>query len=362
MIVMLALVGTALGCGACGAERARYWSHMPIEPPESAAVERTVPVEPAVPVVAAPRDLGTLPAELAELAWPAPPRITREVEVTSAAEMQAAVDVDGTRVRVRGAIPERVTVHGSDIEIVGDAQSSVARLGLDSAHRVRITGGEYGVIELQPPARWNPDPRYDIALLSTDVMIERVRVVADDTAFLVRGRRVAVIDSDVTAERYSLWAGDTGPLDGEDLIVAGNTFRSAGPEATVRIHDVIRSVVVDNVLSNTAKHNYRVHGRSDRAFAARNLLLGTGVMIGTQPGDRVGTIIFVDNVLHHLSPSLFQLELSAIARLVCRGNVAYSDRPHAFYAYSEVPAGWEVAGNQRLPYRPYEPPATASSH
>jgi hypothetical protein len=143
-------------------------------------------------------------------------------------------------------------------------------------------------------------------------------------------------------------------MDGEDLIVASSTFRSAGPEATIRMHDVVRSVVVDNVLENGAKHNYRVHGRSDLAYAARNVLVRTGVMIGNQPGDRVGAVFFEANTLYHDAPSLLEIEIPAIRRFVCRGNTVYTDRWDRLYAYDGIGDGWTIEANTRLPYRPYQ--------
>lgn len=313
------------------------------------------------PSVVVHRDLGTLPSELTALQWPAAPEIRREVRACErapgcAAEVQRAVDVAGTRVRVAGRVDEPVTVHAPDVEILLEPSGRLERVVIDpGVHRVRIAGGEVGSIELLPPAQWEPVERYDEALFVTDVTLEDLRMVASDSAFVIRGRRVAVMGNDVTAERYSLWAGDTGPLDGEDLIVAENTFRSAGPESTLRMHDVRRSVVVRNVLSNGSKHDYRVHGRGDLAYAAHNILLRTGIMIGTQPGDAVGTVFFEDNVLYQEMPSMLEIDFPAIRRLVLRNNTVYTDRWDSFYPYPRVGDGWTVEGNRRFPFRAYQP-------
>lgn len=304
------------------------------------------------------RDLGALPVELASLRWPARPRISRTVEVTSPFALQRAVDAPRTRVRVVAPIDDAITVHASDVEIVITGRGRLGRVSVDpGVRRVRVTGGAIESIELLPPARWTPEPDYDEDLLVEDVTLDRLRVEAADSAFVVRGRRVAVIDCDVRAERYSLWAGDTGPLDGEDLIVAGNTFRSAGPESTLRIHDVARSVVVDNVLSNGRKHTYRVHGRSDLAYASRNVLVRTGVMIGNQPGDDVGTVVFERNTMYLEEPSMLEVDFDAIRHLVLRDNVVYTDRWQTFFPYPRVREGWVVERNERHPFRPYEGPA-----
>jgi hypothetical protein len=347
---LVALALTACGGAPSSSEPA------PAPAPPPAAREPLATPPPAAS--RAGRDLGALPPELAALRWPAPPRIERDVEARTASELQRAVDRAGTRVRVLGRISEPIQIHASDVEIVGaDPQCSIDRVTIDpGVHRVRIADLRLAGIELLPPARWDPDPRYDASLFVEDVTIERVHIDAPDSGFVVRGRRVAILDADVTAARYSLWAGDTGPLDGEDLIVARSTFRSAGPESTLRMHDVARSVVVDNLLSNGEKHNYRVHGRSDLALAARNVLLRTGMMIGTQPGDAVGTVFFEGNTLHHEVPSLLEIDMAAIRRLVCRGNRVYTDRWDSFYPYPRIGDGWTIEQNTREPFRPYVPP------
>lgn len=368
VIVAVALVGSACSCGSERLEaRTPSPSGQELRGGDVASEERprdpvaTLPTA-VTPSVVAQRDLGALPPELAGLRWPDAPRIVREVEARTAADVQRAIDEAGTRVRVVGRIDEPVGVHASDVEILFADGARLERVVIDpGTQRVRIAGGAVGSIELLPPARWDPDARYDESLFVTDVTLEDLRIESSDSAFVIRGRRVAVLGNDVRAERYSLWAGDTGPLDGEDLIVADNVFRSAGPESTLRMHDVLRSVVVGNLLSNGNKHDYRVHGRGDLAYAARNVLLRTGIMIGTQPGDRVGTVIFEDNVLHHEAPSLLEIDFPAIRRLVLRNNTVYTDRWQAFYPYPRVGDGWTVEGNRRFPFRAYEPPPARAS-
>ncbi|UJR82700.1 hypothetical protein [Sandaracinus amylolyticus] len=346
----------AIAIAACSHRDPSPRPRAPVAVHEERVTRRDEPAPPVHADAPAParRELGPLPGELASLRWPEAPRITRTVDVHDAASLQRAVDEPGTCARVHGAIEGAITVHASDVEIL---MSEGARLGrvtvVPGTHRVRVSGGTIDGIELSPPARWNPEPAYDEALMITDVLIERVRAEASDSAFVIRGRRVAIVDADVRAERYSLWAGDTGPLDGEDLIVAGNTFRSAGPESTLRIHDVARSVVVDNVLSNGRKHDYRVHGRSDLAYAARNVLLRTGIMIGNQPGDAVGSVVLERNTLYLEEPSMLEIDEAAIRRLVLRDNVVYTDRWDTFYPYPRVREGWIVEHNERHPFRPY---------
>lgn len=116
-----------------------------------------------------------------------------------------------------------------------------------------------------------------------------------------------------------------------------------------------RSVVVDNVLCNPQKHNYRVEGRSDLVFAARNTLVDAGLMLASQPGDDVGTVWFRENVLHHRTPSLLVVDDppgSKLQRFVAGGNTIYSDDWDCFLCV-EAPAGWDVDGQTILPYQPH---------
>jgi hypothetical protein len=169
----------------------------------------------------------------------------------------------------------------------------------------------------------------------------------------VRGLRIAIVGSDVTAGRYSVWCGDTASFQSEDLILLDNVFRSAGPEATVRFVSVLRSATVGNIMSNTLKHNYRIHGVSDLNYAAHNLLVNTGVMFGRMEGDSLNRVFFDDNTFHHTAPDLLNPD-TAIRALSAHDNVAYTNVWSQFYAGSVMP-GWDLANNVIRPYQP--PPA-----
>jgi hypothetical protein len=294
-------------------------------------------------------DLGELPPELGTIAWPAPPRVRRAIAVGSEQEAARAAAQSGSRIVVRDDIDD-LTVTADDIEIVNRAR--IGHLAIERGHRrIRVTGGRYGAIELAVPAQFVPPPPvWRAEWLVEDVMIDDVDVEAADTAFAIRGRRVAIVRSRAHAQRYSVWCGDTGEFSTEDLVIAGNRFDSAGPESTVRLVGVSGAVVVDNVLANTQKHDFRVHGTSDRVFFARNRLLRTGIMVGSMPGDRIGSVWIVDNTLHHTAPSLFQTDPSRVERLVAHGNHIYSDRWSCFVCDATAPR-WSVSDNPVEPYR-----------
>ncbi len=309
----------------------------------------------AAPAGTAP-SLGELPSELADLQWPTRPSVTREVTVSTAAELEAAVATPGTRILTRGLSGGDVWIGASDIEIVADAGSSFGQLLIaQGTRRVRIEGGRWTTVRVEVPADFSGGAAsYRPELMAEDVSLEGLTIDSGaESAYEIRGKRIAIVGNDVTAGRYSVWCGDTGDYQTEDLILYDNVFRSAGPESTVRLVSVLRSATISNVISNSYKHNYRIHGVSDLNFAADNLLAGTGVMLGTMEGDSLGRVWFDDNVMHHDSPDLFN-PAPAIGALVARRNTVYARQHDSFYGGAVGP-GWTLSENQVAPYQP--PPA-----
>jgi hypothetical protein len=253
-------------------------------------------------------------------------------------------------------------VAASDIEVQADPGVRVAQVFLEkAAKRVRFHGGNYGQIEMQIPMDFTVIPSVPHEdwliqdVLFDDVEVDSTGSAEYPTAFLLRGKRIAIVRSRLRARHYSVWVGDTGDFPSEDIILAGNTFDSAGPEATVRLQPILRAAVVDNRMTNTSKHNYRVHGRSDLAFAARNTLINAGVMLATQPGDELGTIWLQDNVFHHTLPSLLDLDHplgSVLRRFIATGNTIYTGVWECFVC-DTPPRDWKVGSNSILPYRPF---------
>jgi hypothetical protein len=271
--------------------------------------------------------------------------------VHTADELAREVGVPGTRVHVVGAVGGSIGIGVDDVEILADDATSLGGLlvarGVSRAH---VSGGAWTSVELAIPANFYPSVEYRDEWMVEDVLLEGVRVSAGDTAFAIRGRRIAIVRSVAEAARYSVWCGDTGPFQSEDVIVSGNDFRSAGAEATVRLVQVLRSATVHNRLENGTKHNYRVHGTSDLNYAARNLLVKTGVMLGRMPGDDLGRVWFDDNELHHDVPDLFNPD-GGIDALHATGNVAYTNVWDCFYCAGVMP-GWTVSDNVVHPYVP----------
>ncbi len=300
-------------------------------------------------------DLGTLPDAMSGLRCPDPPVISRDVTVTTAAELTSAAAMAGTRIHVVGAVGGNAQITANDIEVLADDATSIGRLSIARGiSRVHVSGGAYTGVFVTQPAQYYPSPTtYRSGWMVTDVLFENMSVTSSDIAFEMRGRRIAVLHSRTDAARYSVWVGDTGPMQSEDIILFENTFNSAGPEATVRLVQVLRSATIGNTLVNTFKHNYRVHGISDLNYARGNMLINTGVMLGRLPGDVLGREWFDDNVFHHTAPDLFNPD-AAISMLHATNNTAYTDVWSCFYC-STPQSGWVLSGNVVLPYTP--PPA-----
>lgn len=299
-------------------------------------------------------DLDALPDGLV-VHWPAPPVITRDVRVTSASEIEGAITA-GTRVTL-AVSAALVQIMASDVELVVEDGVRVDELRLArQISRVRVRGGSYGAISIEIPGTYFPSEEWHAEWRTTDVLIDDVDVESSDTAFLLRGGvRIAVTNSRAHAVRYGVWVGDTADFGSEDVIIAGNRIVADGPEATVRLVHVERSAVVGNRLENTAKHNYRIHGRSADNWAARNLLIGTGIMLGTLPSDErpIPRQWVDDNTFHHDVPSLLELDARLVG-LTMRDNHVYSDVWDCFVCVEAQPS-WVLERNVVEPYQPPPP-------
>jgi hypothetical protein len=302
-------------------------------------------------------DLGKLP-EGFEVHWPVAPKITNNVEVTTAQEFNEAAAAGHTEILVTRSIPGGVAISGSHVEVRMADGVSVGGLVIDrGARRIRLRGGEYGAggIMMNYPASYSPpDVREEWVI--HDVLIDGVHVsaAADRSALNLRGERVALINSTLRGGEYAIWSDTSDPLQNSDVIIANNVLQAEGDQATVRLVGVNHAVVVDNRMENLlqagSKHNFRVHGTSDQVFAAHNLLVNAGSMLATMPGDDVGELWFEDNEIHHVTEDLFNPDPRQLAILHARDNVVYSKRS-CFVCFGPS-AAWDVEENAVFPYEP----------
>lgn len=326
-------------------------------------------------------DLGSLPDGMS-INWPIAPSIEREVNIRALDDFQSlfdSADQARTRFYFHVSIDERVFVDASDVEIVILPTIKLRNIVLDaSAHRVKISGGEIGQIS----AVRTPSGTHDSGFI-TDVLIDNIVLNSDpalcpiNTAggynpypnecfgIMLRGvRRLAIVNSSINSLVYPVYA-DTS---NEDIIIANNRMHSTlGTQATVRMHDSVKTVTVHNRLtngdSNTSdwRHNYRIHGTARYAYAACNLLVNSGVMVGEGLEPSVPEDIryywFNDNQFHQLAPSLYQMDTSTVHNVQIRGNRAYSaqdwhweERGGCFYCPDNQPDDWEITDNVTRPY------------
>lgn len=295
-------------------------------------------------------ELGVAPSGF-EVHWPASPVITREVRVTSASELAGAM-TSGTRVTLAVSVP-RVEILESDVDLFVEDGVEVGVLFIGNRiARIRVRGGRFGAIEVAIPGTYFPAEEWHPEWRTTDLMIDDVDVDSTDSAFMLRGGvRMAITNSRAHAVRYGVWFGDTAHFGSEDIIVAGNQIDGDGPEATVRLVHTERSAVVGNRLSNGSKHNYRIHGRSRENWAARNVMIGTGMMLGTLPSDEwaIERQWVHGNTLHHTAPSLLELD-ARLVDLEMRDNTVYTDVWPCFVCVSPQPS-WVLENNVQLPYQ-----------
>jgi hypothetical protein len=309
----------------------------------------------------APYALGSLPFGVS---WPAAPKITRSVDVSTQADFNKAASVAGTLITVKTAISGRASITASDIEVHMASGASLGGLTISKAlKRIALYGGHYtGTIELSQASQFYPSRVDNPAWAIEDVMIDGISVrSASTTALLLRGHRVALLRSFAYGADYAVYSDTVKNDQVSDIIIAGNNLQAEGRQATVRLINVRNSVTVDNritdLLLTGSKHDYRVHGISDQVFAARNELVNGGVMIGTMSGDDVGHIWFDSNTLHHKTADMFNVNTTVVHVLHAHDNLAYSDVWSCFYC-GRAPSGWDVANNVDKPYTD-PPPAPA---
>lgn len=361
-------------------------------------------------------DLGPLPTGMS-VNWPRAPSIEgKPVRISNLSQFEHYfynddVDKSRTRFEFHTNINRPVPVNASDVEIVIMPGFKLRNIDLvGSVQRIKISGGgEVGQITarvgLITPVMTADDSGY-----ITDVLIDHITLdnsdrslcPGDDAAtdecygVMLQGvRRVAVVNSTINSLVYSIvaWKPLTSPSilpQNQDIITANNRLHSKnGRQATVRMHDSVRTVTVHNRLQNGAdysgdgvimdvKHNYRVHGFpvdgfSDRggaryAYAACNLFVNSGAMIGEGAGpvgdepEDVRHYWFNSNQFHQSANSLYQMGFSEtrtpyVHNAEIRGNRAYSAvswhlaPPRCFYCPSGAPADWVIRDNVVEPHQ-----------
>lgn len=297
-------------------------------------------------------DIGLVPAELRRtLRWPTRPRSIDQIALPSSA-LNGPWTRGGVRLEIHQQI-DQLVIDADDVEVAGRDGVFVGSIVIVPGHRrIRIHGGEYGQIVLDPPTRL-VGPPWRAEDMTEDVLIEHVKVRAIESGLsgvLLRGHRIALVNSRVDAQFHAVFLGDTAPVQSQDVVVAGCSLFAAGEEPTVVLSDVARAVVVDTWMENPVLSGLRVHGESEWVFARSNTLVGGGVMIGTDPRDDIAHAWFLANTIHHSTPLLVSLEPDRIRELVLSANRIYSDSVTCAWC-GRTPESWVVSANRIRPYR-----------
>jgi hypothetical protein len=298
--------------------------------------------------------LGLIPAELTrQLSWPARPRVDQEVALTANNAVEPWT-VARRRLRIREAL-QQVVIDADDVEVVSEQGATVgAIIVAPGRRRIRIEGGKFGQIVLQPPTRLRePPPAWRAEDMIEDVLIDRVQVDALESGLsgvLLRGHRIVVMNSRVDARYHAVYLGDTAPVQSQDVVIAGCSLYSTGESPTVVLSDVVRAVVVDSWLENPVLSALRVHGESEWVVARSNVLVGGGVMIGTDPRDEIDQAWVWVNTIHHATPLLLSLEPDRVRSLTLAANLIYSDGATCMWC-GRTPESWLVNGNRIRAYR-----------
>lgn len=302
-------------------------------------------------------DLGALPTALSTtLVWPTLPTTGAPVVVADLATLNAALMVPGSHVVIDTPIVGTATVNADDIEISGIGSVDTLVIS-QNRHRVRVGGISIGQVSFSIPAYFDDELGqvvYEESRFATDIVFDDVSVNAiAENAFTIYARRLAILHSTVVANWYSVYVGTAATFPSEDIIVHDCNLSSAGPEATIRLHQVTRSVVTENVISNTSKHNWRLHTGSTLAFCGRNQLVGTGIMLTDpfEPSDTAGSFWFEDNHVQYTAASGVIITTDPYTRIdsgSITGNIFQMAGATTFediWSYGAVPSDWDLSGN-----------------
>jgi hypothetical protein len=142
---------------------------------------------------------------------------------------------------------------------------------------VCIRAGTIRSISSQIPG--NRQPCYD-GLIVENVVLRNTT----NSTMELHGNNTRLTNVTATAERYSLWLGESEDLLG--LRITDCNFTSAGPESTVRVTDCNNVVIRNTTLQNGAKHCLRFHGRTAGVTLDGVSMMGggNGLAIGALQG------------------------------------------------------------------------------
>jgi len=296
-------------------------------------------------------------------ATPVAPNTTSEVNVTPGTF--AANLVSGRRLVLSPGNYGDRTFGVQDIEFVLQPGAVLGRLAFtSSAARLKFTSTSprAGVISY-----------IDIQSTSTsDILFDgvtQVHVGGGNKRNFMQGRRLAIINSDLTTSAMVLYS-----VGGSDLVLANNRMLQAYPgyfgesgasDAAIRLHGVQRLVFVDNFLTNLPidvpndRHSFRIHGSSggatsDNLYIANNIFVGPGTGVTSASHETDVNRVWWENNVHHVSPGLMLMivensNLRSANQMIIRNNAAYGSAGNTDWPNAR--SGWTVQNNASGPWQ-----------
>jgi hypothetical protein len=255
-------------------------------------------------------ELGAVPFEYD---WPAPPAITSEVTVSTVAELEASLQVEGRRTILAPGNYGSVSIRGSDKEVVLTEGVTIDVMNISGTRLIiRANPARSGTVNYFGFGGGNG---------SADVLIDGL--FTDSTALtdernLVSGNRIAIINSRLRAKDFVLGSFPFNTNGPTNFIVANCELIAYGStQAGVRIQSARNLILVDNRIVKTGSNHQvlRLHTspegqKSDNLFVARNQFEGPDFQIrpvsgGTAaPNDTpgMGSVWIESNTWYYTGP------------------------------------------------------------
>jgi hypothetical protein len=219
--------------------------------------------------------------------WPIPPKITRTIRVPEHMSLAAASRIPRARIIVAAGSYGGLTIKQSDQWFDFDDRAIInGSITIDhygGQERTRFTGGQVIGTRLEGTRGIR-----DFLIENVDLRLTEGIYAGLNNRVGAGATRVAMINSSTHTRLYSWFLAPQ--VAATNIILANNNLQGGQPdgrEATVRCMTTDRLIIVDNRITNRAKHLFRNHGAVTNTFFARNQLEASSssiIMITTRAG------------------------------------------------------------------------------
>jgi len=243
-----------------------------------------------------PYPLGCIPNVLGGVSWPILPETTVSDTVTTFAELETAVGVNGNLITLQGAttFTGNLTVTASDLDIIIPNDSTIDGLfqfgtGGSRVARIRVTGGNMttGPLDLDN---------------AQDILFDNFHGITDGAHNNFTGSRfdrVALINTTLevinplTTDDWPLFMSPVAAGHHTDLILANVNLQGGLAGQTDRIQKVVNTIIVDSIFNanGNASNGLRMHKECANALI-RDTTIVKGILLN-ETSDAHGVINFV---------------------------------------------------------------------